>query len=178
MNATKAQFIETARLFGGIGTFASMTIVTEPKLLAKNRTTKAPRPFQKLTKVQSFVNGQLGGEFEKRVKPQRKREGIDEAFEASKASGRTRINALLSHKDDNADQLYLTVYIDKATMKTTAYVDENDNVYVYESVKDYLNLPKSSNGKQGLENEIKVIAPKLESITAIIAFGNTYDMTT
>ena len=175
--ANKAQFIQDATAFNGISTFASMTIATEPKLLAKNRTTKEPRPFQKLTKVQSFVNALLGADYENRVNAQRKREGVEESFEASKASGRTRINALLSHKDDSAEQLYLSVYIDKATFKTTAYVDENDNVYVYESVKDYLPLPKTGNDKQGIENEIKIIAPKLESIKAIITFGNQYDMT-
>lgn len=170
----KSAFIADALAFNGIGSFVSLTLVTEPKLTVKDRVTKEPRPFQKLTKVQSFVNAMIGAEYEARVNNQRKREGIEEAFEADKASGRTRINALLSHKDGDTEQLYLTVYIDKATMKETVYLDENNNAYTWEQVQNFLPLPKQGNAKQGVENEIRIIAPKLESITAIQAFGNTY----
>lgn len=170
----KAAFITDCLTFNGIGSFASFTLNTEPKLLAKHRITKEPRPFNKLSKVQSFVNALIGSEYESRVNKQRQREGIEEAFQSEKASGRTRINALLSHKDGDTEQLYLTVYIDKATMKETVYLDDNGNAYTWEQVQHYLPLPKQSNDKQGIENEIKVIAPKLDSITVIHAFGNTY----
>lgn len=167
-------FIADALAFNGIASFVSFTLNTQPKLLAKSRTSKAPRPFNSLTKVQSFVNAMIGAEYANRVNAQRVREGVEEAFESQKASGRTRLNALLSHKDGDADQLYLTIYTDKATVKNTVYIDDNGIIHSWESVKDYLNLPKQSNDKQGIENEIKVIAPKLESITVIQAFGNTY----
>jgi hypothetical protein len=170
----QSAFIADATAFTGIGTYASMTLTTNPKLLVKHRVTKEARPFMSLTKVQKFVNALLGAEYEARVLKQRERENVEGEFTAEKASGRTRINALLSHKDDNPEQLYLSVYIDKATFKSTTYHDENGNQYTWEQVQDYLPPPKRGNDKQGLEHEIKVIAPKLESITEITAFGNTY----
>lgn len=171
----KAAFIADCLAFNGIGTFASLTLNTQPKLLAKHRITKEPRPFQSLTKVQSITNALVGSEYESRVNNQRKREGIEEAFQADKASGRTRINALLSHADGNSEQLYLTVYMDTATLSETVYMDENGNPYTWAQVQHYLPLPKQSdNSKQGTEKQIKVIAPKLESIQVIHIFGQTY----
>ena len=170
----QSAFIADATAFNGIGTYASMTLTTEPKLNVKDRITKEPRPFQKLVKVQKFVNALLGAEYESRVLKQRERENVEGEFTADKASGRTRINALLSHKDGDTNQLYLSVYIDKATFKHTTYHDENGNQYTWEQVQNFLPLPKTGNDKQGLEHEIKVIAPKLESITEITTFGNTY----
>lgn len=170
----QAAFIADCLSFQGIGSFVSLTLVTEPKLTVKDRVTKEPRPFQKLTKVQSFVNAMIGSEYESRVNNQRKREGIEESFEADKASGRTRINSILSHKDGDESQLYLSLYIDKATATETVYLDENDNAYTWEQVQNFLPLPKTGNAKQGVENEIRIIAPKLESITAIQAFGKVY----
>jgi hypothetical protein len=170
----QSQFIQDATAYKGISAYASMTLTTTPKLTVKSRSTKEPRPFQSLTKIQKFVNAILGADYESRVLKQRERENVEGEFTASKASGRTRINALLSHRDDNPEQLYLSVYIDKATFKSTAYYDENGNQYTWEQVQDYLPLPKSGNDKQQLEHEIKIICPKLESITEIQTFGNTY----
>lgn len=170
----QAAFIADCLAFNGIGSFVSLTLNTEPKLLAKDRVTKEPRPFQKLTKVQSFVNAMIGSEYEARVNNQRKREGVAEAFEAEKASGRTRINSILSHKDGDESQMYLSLYIDKATATETVYLDEKNTAYTWEQVKNFLPPPKQGNAKQGVENEIRIIAPKLESITAIQAFGKVY----
>lgn len=170
----QSAFVADATAFTGIATFASMTLTTQPKLLVKHRTTKEPRPFMSLTKVQKFVNALLGAEYEARVMKQRERENVEGEFTADKASGRTRINSLLSYKDDNPEQLYLSVYIDKATFKSTAYYDENGNQYTYEQVQDFLPPPKRGNDKQELEHQIKVIAPKLESITELNTFGKTY----
>lgn len=167
-------FIADATAFTGIGTYASMTLTTEPKLLVKSRTTKEPRPFMSLTKVQKFVNALLGAEYEARVLKQRERENVEGEFTADKASGRTRINALLSHKDSDTNQLYLSVYLDTATFKHTTYHDELGNQYTWEQVQDFLPPPKRGNDKQGIENEIRIICPKLESITEITAFGKTY----
>ena len=139
----QADFIADATAYKGFATFASLTLITEPKLNVKDRITKEPRPFQKLTKIQDFINALLGADYESRVNKQREREGIEESFESQKASGRTRINALLSHKDDNAEQMYLSVYIDKATIKQTKYVDENGRTYTWAEVQNFLPVPKS-----------------------------------
>ena len=170
----QADFIADATAYKGFATFASLTLITEPKLNVKDRITKEPRPFQKLTKIQDFINALLGADYESRVNKQREREGIEESFESQKASGRTRINALLSHKDDNAEQMYLSVYIDKATIKQTKYVDENGRTYTWAEVQNFLPVPKQGNAKQELVDEIKIISPRLESIHSIHTFGKVY----
>jgi hypothetical protein len=170
----QADFIADCLAFTGIGTFASLTLITEPKLNVKDRVTKEPRPFQRLHKIQDFINALLGADYEVRVNKQREREGVEQSFESAKASGRTRINALLSHKDDNAEQMYLSVYIDKATIKNTKYVDENGRTYTWAEVQNFLPVPKQGNAKQELVDEIKIICPKLESIHSIHTFGKVY----
>lgn len=147
------------------GLFASTVIIKEVKALKKSRVTKEPMPYTTIHKAYINTVG-INYEYEKQVNNQREREDKDTDFVAQKPSGMHHISKMILQSDKNENQYYLRLSINSANKGKSIFFADGKRVDK-DKLAEYLptsELEHSKNEKQGLDKDILVISPKLQSI--------------
>jgi len=170
----KEKFIE----LGG-SKIITLLLKTVTKLNKKSKVDNSPNPFGTIYKY-AVVNGLVGVSYENCVNNQLKREEKTPDFKAMPPNYGSKItkedgtmNRVIEEhtKKDGKHQEYVS--FNPRTYLEIRYADENDNIISKAEIEDFLR-PKSKNNRQGTDNTILWIKPKVESIIGYRVDGTEF----
>lgn len=162
------------------GQFIRLDSRTEAKATVKSR--KTLESFEKVFGCQKVykINSrqvQLKVDYENAVNGRREKEGLEGDFKSQGTYGTVENNTIVRK---NEDQWYLRVFHVKNPLDKVKWVRDNGEELTPDLVKrlenEFLPLPKEGKGKQELENEVKPLNFKSDSILAIRMNGVEYIM--
>ena len=139
------------------------------------RMNKTGNPYHDQVKKVTKGNFYLGGEYQKRVNNQRKKEGIEEPFISEQPKGKERINRCLLIDTKTHTKYYLSLeYFKETPPHSVTYSFEGNMVekqmFEHFMVKSY--KPQS----QGTERSVNIITPLLSNIKEIHINGMEYEI--
>ena len=169
MNLQTAKSLEShikATASNGKNIFASVMTVTEPKMVVKDRTTKEPNPYLGKVKKITHTVLSIGNNYESAVNNRLTKEGKENDFVAQGITGRVHISDMILESVKDPNQHYLEVFAMTNTPPKVEYRMDDGTIVPIEKIKPFLPVVKENEG-QGLDNPVKVLSYKLESIVEV-----------
>jgi hypothetical protein len=162
---TKSELIT---LLNDIEKSTFVNLVTETKVRIK----KTGNPYYDKVIKRSKCNYLIGNDYEKRVRSNEQKEGIEPNFNTEKPSGKHHISKCVLVDDKTESTHYLMVERFDEVEPQNEYIFEGNSIE-RQLFKDYMGKVSESQ-KQTQEKKVMVITPKIENIVEITLNKTNY----